>query len=197
MIAHIGRPLEFDPDAALEAAVGLFWRKGYENTSLQDLLAVMGISRSSFYQAFGSKQRLFAQCMRHYQETLSSQLRQGLAAAESGRCFIADFMHSVLDEACAPGGSRGCLLFNTANEFAQRDVAIASEVTQGIERFREVLLAAVTRAQSEGEINAKLAPAILASYLVSSMSGLKTMAKAGAEADVLQGIIDVALQALD
>lgn len=177
--------------------MGLFWRKGYENTSMQDLLAVMDISRSSLYQAFGSKQRLFGLCMQHYQETLSSQLRQGLESAKSGRCFIADFLHSVLDEACAPSGSRGCLLFNTANEFAQRDPAIAKMVAQGIERFQEVLRAAVARAQHEGEIDAKRDPTILASYLVSSMSGLKTLAKAGAEADVLKGIVNVALKALD
>lgn len=177
--------------------MGLFWRKGYENTSMQDLLAVMDISRSSLYQAFGSKQRLFGLCMRHYQDMLTSQLRQRLEAAETGRRFITDFLHAVPDEVCVPGGSRGCLLFNTANEFAQRDPAIAGEVAQGIERFREVLRAAVERAQREGEIDAKRDPTILASYLVSSMSGLKTLAKAGAEADVLKGIVNVALKALD
>jgi TetR/AcrR family transcriptional regulator, transcriptional repressor for nem operon len=197
MITSIGRPLEFDPDTALAAAMGLFWRKGYESTSLQDLLAIMGISRSSFYQTFGSKQQLFTQCMLHYQEMLTAQLRQALDSAESGRSFIADFMHSVLEETCAPDGARGCLILNTANEFAQRDPAIAQAVTLGIERVQAVLLAAVIRAQREGEIDPKRDPAILASYLISSMSGLKIMAKAGAGADVLQGIIDVALKALD
>jgi len=197
MNMNIGRPLEFDPETALDAAVDLFWRKGYESTSLQDLLAVMDISKSSLYQAFGSKQKLFGLCMRRYQDGLTSLLRQRLVAADSGRSFITGFLHSVLDEVNAPDGPRGCLVLNTANEFAQRDPGVACEVAQGIERFRGVLLNAVERAQREGDIDPKRDPAILASYLVSSMSGLKTLAKAGADVNILKGIIDVVLKTLD
>jgi len=86
---------------------------------------------------------------------------------------------------------------NTASEFAQSEPEIAQDVAQSIERFRAVLQAAVERAQREGDIAPERDAQTLANYLVSSMSGLKTQAKAGADAATLKGIIAVVLKALD
>lgn len=191
-----GRPLEFDPDAAVLAAMHLFWRKGYENTSLQDLLDVMRISKSSLYQAFGNKQALFERCMRRYGDLMVGQLHDALTSAPSGLAFIRQFLESVLDEARGECEARGCLVLNTANEFARRDPAIAEAVAQGLGRFHSVLLAAVRRAQIEGDIEPDRDAVMLANYLVSSMSGLKTLSKAGADEASLRGTIGLVLKAL-
>ena len=195
MATNIGRPLQFDPDTALEAAMHQFWSKGYEHTSMQDLLTTMNLSKSSLYQAFGGKQPLFRRCVARYTDQFALRLREGLAAAPGGRAFIEAFLHSVLDD--VRDGPRGCLVMNTASEFAQSEPEIAQDVSQSIERFRAILRAAVERAQREGDIAAERDPAMLANYLVSSMSGLKTQAKAGADAETLKGIIVVVLSALD
>lgn len=171
-----------------------FWSKGYEHTSMQDLLTAMNLSKSSLYQAFGSKQRLFQRCLARYSDQFAAQLRQGLADAPSGWRFIEDFLHSVLKD--AGGAPRGCLVMNTASEFGQSEPEVAQDVAQSIGRFRALLQAAVERAQREGDIAPERDARILASYLVSSMSGLKTQAKAGADAETLKGIIAVILRAL-
>lgn len=194
MVTNVGRPLEFDPNTALEAAMHQFWSKGYEHTSMQDLLGAMNLSKSSLYQAFGNKQRLFRRCMGRYADQLAAQLRQGLADAPSGRRFIEDFLHSVLKD--VGGAPRGCLVMNTASELGQSEPEIAEDVAQSIGRFRTVLQAVVERAQREGDIAPERDAGILASYLVSSMSGLKTQAKAGADTETLKGIIAVILKAL-
>jgi TetR/AcrR family transcriptional repressor of nem operon len=194
MATNIGRPLEFDPDTALDAAMHQFWSKGYEHTSMQDLLATMNLSKSSLYQAFGGKQPLFRRCVARYTDQFAIRMREGLSAAPSGRAFIEAFLLSVLDDVGA--GPRGCLVMNTASEFAQSEPEIAQDVAQSIERFRSILRAAVERAQREGEIAADRDPAMLANFLVSNMSGLKTQAKAGADAETLKGIIAVVLSAL-
>jgi TetR/AcrR family transcriptional repressor of nem operon len=191
-----GRPLEFDPDAALDAAMQVFWRNGYENTSMQDLLEAMQISKSSLYQAFGGKQALFERCMTRYGDETIGALRDALQASPSGLGFIRQFLESVLDEARGVCEARGCLVLNTANEFARRDPRIAEAVSQGLDRFHGVLLAAAERAQQEGDIPPERNAAMLAHYLVSSMSGLKTMSKAGAGEDTLRGIIELTLKAL-
>ncbi|MBC2731271.1 MULTISPECIES: TetR/AcrR family transcriptional regulator [unclassified Thiobacillus] len=196
MNASPGRPLEFDPDAALDAAMQVFWRNGYENTSMQDLLEVMQISKSSLYQAFGGKQALFERCMTHYGDEMIGSLREALQASPSGLGFIRQFLESVLDEARGVCEARGCLVLNTANEFARRNPQIAKAVSQGLNRFHEVLLAAVERAQQEGEIPPERNASMLATYLVSSMSGLKTLSKAGVGEDTLRGIIGLTLKAL-
>lgn len=175
-----GRPLEFNPDVALNAAMDLFWRKGYENTTMQDLLDTMQLSKSSLYQAFGSKQALFERCMTRYGDFMIGQLRAALDDAPSGVAFIRQFLESVLDEARGTCEARGCLVLNTANEFARRNPQIAVAVSQGLNRFHGVLMTAVERAQQEGDISPERNSSMLATYLVSSMSGLKTMSKAGA-----------------
>lgn len=197
MATNIGRPLEFDPDIALEAAMDQFWAKGYEHTSMQDLLGAMNLSKSSLYQAFGGKQPLFRRCVARYADQVAQRLRAGLAAAPTGRAFIESFLHSALKEVAATHAPRGCLVMNTASEFSQSEPEIAGDVAQSIARFREVLQAAVERAQREGDIAADRDARVLAHYLVSSMSGLRTQAKAGADAKTLKEIIAVILKALD
>lgn len=193
----IGRPLEFDPDSALEAAMQLFWAQGYEHTSLQNLLNAMNLSKSSLYQAFGSKQQLFRLCISRYTDALTGLLREWLAGAPTGRRFIEAFLNSVLGDLEGDAQRRGCLVMNTAIEFAQTEADIARDVAVSIERFRGVLQAAVERAQREGEIAPERDARQLANYLVSSMSGLKNQAKAGADAETLKGIIATVLRALD
>ena len=197
MATTIGRPLEFDPDEALEKAMHLFWVQGYEHTSIQDLLSAMNLSKSSLYQAFGSKQQLFRQCVSRYTDYLAGRLQEGLASAPTGRRFIEAFLYSVLGDLEGDAQRRGCLVMNTASEFAQREADIARDVASSIERFRSVLQAAVERAQREGEIPPERDARQLANFLVCSMSGLKNQAKAGADAETLQGIIAVILKALD
>lgn len=177
--------------------MNLFWAQGYEHTSMQDLLSAMNLSKSSLYQAFGGKQKLFRQCMGRYTDQFAGRLREGLAAAPSGYHFIEAFLHSVLEDVNGTSEPRGCLVMNTASEFAQSEPEIALDVAQSIERFRAVLQAAVERAQHEGDIAPERDARTLANYLVSSMSGLKTQAKAGADAATLKGIIAVVLKALD
>ena len=197
MIANLGRPLEFDPDTALDAAMQVFWSKGYKHTSMQDLLAAMNLSKSSLYQAFGGKQPLFRRCIARYADQFAGRLYQGLAAAPSGRRFIEEFLHSVLSEVAGGGEPRGCLVMNTASEFAQCEPEIAQDVVQSVGRFRGALQAAVERAQREGDIAPDRDARTLAAFLVSSMSGLKVQAKAGADAPTLEGIIELVLKALD
>lgn len=191
-----GRPLEFDPDAALDAAMQVFWRKGYESTSIQDLIDVMDVSKSSLYQAFGGKQPLFERCMAHYGDEMINAMRTDLENAPSGFAFIRRFLESVLDEARGVCEARGCLVMNTANEFARRNPRIAAAVSHGLSRFHDVLLTAVVRAQREGDIPPDHNPKMLATYLVSSMGGLKTMSKVGADEGQIKGIIDLTVKAL-
>lgn len=196
MAARIGRPVEFDREVALKAATQLFWRQGYESTSMQDLLATMNLSKSSLYQAFGSKQALFELCVREYEHTMVGQLRRDLEAAPSGLSFIKGFLETVIAEARGLREPRGCLVLNTANEFAQHDPRIAREVAQGLGGFRNVLTAAIRRGQEEGDIRTDREAATLAHFVMSNMGGMRTLAKGGAGEKALRGIIEVVLEAL-
>lgn len=191
-----GRPLKYDPEAVLDAAMHLFWEQGYEATSMNDLLQAMKLSKSSLYQRFGGKKELFLQCMTRYSEESRARLRVELEQAASGLEFIRELLLHTSSEAGANECKRGCLLMNTASEFAQQDPEIASRVVSGIEGFRSILQLAIRRGQDEGEISANHSAEALSSYLMSSVAGLKTMVKGGADECQAREIVEISLRAL-
>jgi len=193
----VGRPLQFDPDKALDIAMQLFWRKGYESTSLQDLVSAMGVSKSSFYQTFTSKHHLFQQAIHNYQKMLSDNLQIQLQQAESGKAFIESLFYGVEREVSGSDARRGCLLMNTASEFSQTDAEIAGLVSDSLDHIADIFKQAILQAQSENKISKDKNAQDLAIYLVSNMSGLKNMVKAGADKKTIKGIVDIALSALD
>ena len=191
-----GRPREFDVDDARDIAMNLFWSQGYDATSLNDLLSAMGLSKSSFYQTFESKLARFENCLGRYREILVGTMMDGLAKAPSAIAFINFAIVDVANDTSDPLGRRGCLMMNTATEFAQRDPGIARCVEAGIEATRDVFLVAITKAQAAGDINSAARTEVLADYLVTIVSGLKTQVKAGASHDQIADVAKLSVIAL-
>ena len=186
----MGRPLAFDKDEALDQAMELFWMKGYEATSLNDLLRSMNLSKSSFYQSFKSKNDLFHNSIVRYRQRIVAQMRAKLEAAPSGRQFIKSMFEEFREIKGDLDRYRGCFVMNCASEFAQRDADVSELVLGGLNEFESIFQQAVERGIQEGDISKDKNPGALASYLVSSRSGLKTMAKAGADTKVLTDIVN-------
>ncbi len=174
-----------------------FWRQGYTATSLQDLLSAMQISKSSFYQTFDCKHTLFQRCIKHYRSTLENDMLTHLQQNSSARQFIETTFRAIGDNKQQTDNQFGCLLMNAASEFAQSDPVIAELVQKGIQKMRAVFLLALKRAQTEGDIPSDKNPDALASYLVSSMGGLRNMAKAGENQKTLKEITKIILSTLD
>lgn len=192
-----GRPMQFDPEEALECAMQVFWRRGCEGTSLQDLLRATRLSKSSLYQTFGNKHALFERCMQRYRLTMVAEMREMLSRSTSGRAFIESMLLGVAKETTGANARRGCLVMNTATEFAQSDPDVADLVRQGRRAFVEVFEAALLQARREGDLRADADVDVLARYLVSSLAGLKTMVKAGADAAEVTAIARVSLALLE
>jgi len=193
---NVGRPIQFQPDAVLEKAMQLFWRKGYQGSSLQALLAATGLSKSSLYNAFGGKKQLFQRCLIRYRDQSAGRLRRHLEEAESAHAFISETLLSVAREPRTGTGPRGCFVMNTATEFAQCDGDVARQVDHSLTLFHDRFLAAVKRGQQEGEITRNIDPGMLATYLVTCMGGLRTMVKGGASVDQAERTVRIILRAL-
>ena len=193
----IGRPLEFDPDRAVGQAMQVFWSRGYESTSLRHLLGAMNLSKSSLYQAFGSKEQLFDRCVKRYLDDVAGRMLEQLHRAKSGRAFIEDTFRGLAAEVGGSNAEKGCLLWNSAAEFGQREAKIGDLISNGIDRFVDVFTAAVKRAQEEGDIGTARSPRALATYLLSSMGGLRTMLKGGLDERRAKEIVRIILQSLD
>ncbi len=175
----------------------LFWRQGYEATSLTQLMAATGLSKSSFYQAFGSKHALFERCMERYRAYMVRTMGDMLAQAPSGRGFLEGLLLGIADETRGPGARRGCLVMNSASEFAGRDPAVAHLVARSTASFMAVFRQALDQARADGEIPAHKDTEVLAAYILTNVAGLRTMVKAGADAREIRAIAAVTLCALD
>lgn len=186
-----GRPVEFDQDAVLGAAMNLFWTRGYAATSMQDLLAATKLSKSSLYQAFGSKQQIFERCIARYTEQMVAQLRARLDGSASALEFVRTTLAEIAREGRVRAAPRGCLIMNTAAEFGQREPDFAGWVDVGIARIRAVMELACKRGQEAGEFTRKRSAPLLADYLMSSIAGLRTLVKAGTRPKTLRDIVDV------
>ncbi len=192
----MARPLEFVKEVALEKAMEVFWEKGFEAASLLDLIEAMGLSKSSFYQAFKSKHDLYTAALNHYVELMSANLSRSLEAAPSGLAFIENTFMEIAENAQLRESQRGCFLMNTATEFAQKNEEIAILTGSGLKKFESVFARAVKKAQADGEISLSKNAETLADYLVCNMSGIKSMVKAGIKPAVLKPIVNTIIVSL-
>ncbi len=193
----VARPREFNPDEALEQAMQAFWSKGYEATSLSDLTRAMGISRSSFYETFGSKHALFLDAIERFGDTTVERSVAGLEGDGPARAAIAQVFGRIVDNAIARGDRRGCFVCNCATEVSPHDPEAAARVAACHGRNEAAFQAAVTRGQRAGEIADDRDPRALARYFTSSLNGLGVMTKAKPDRAALDDVVRVVLSALD
>ncbi len=124
----VGRPKQFERSEALTSALEVFWTKGYEATSVQDLVDAMGVNRGSLYDTFGDKHALFVEAVEHYLNDSTSKLIEILSAGRSPLAGIQDFFNRVVNNLTSDNGCRGCLITNAAVELAPHDEEVADVV---------------------------------------------------------------------
>jgi TetR/AcrR family transcriptional repressor of nem operon len=191
----MARTKEFDRERALEHAMNVFWTKGYEATSLADLLDAMGIARQSMYDTFGDKRALFIAALERYIDR-SAAAHACLADAPSIRRAFRDLFDAVVDES-PRAKRRGCMGVTTTVELAPHDPEIAKLIA-GRQRVLEDLFArALERGRERGELGADKDTRALARFLVGALQGLRVAATADPHSPALRDIARIALQALD
>ncbi|PIU01021.1 MAG: hypothetical protein COT74_00510 [Bdellovibrionales bacterium CG10_big_fil_rev_8_21_14_0_10_45_34] len=193
----VGRPVEFDKEKVLNAAMSAFWSQGFEGTSLQELLQVTGLSKSSLYQAFGDKEDLFLLCLDQYTSSTKDKLLAQLSLSDSGLYFIKQVLLSAADEAKSRSLPKGCMIMNTATEFAQNNPVVSKYVNKGIEAFKFVFLTALKKAVAQREIPENSNLDQMAAFVVSSMSGIKSMVKAGAHKRDIENLVKFVMKSMN
>ncbi|MGW0937725.1 TetR/AcrR family transcriptional regulator [Streptomyces sp. NPDC002666] len=194
----MARTKEFDPDAALQSALELFWRRGYEATSVADLVEHLGIGRASIYATFGGKNELYLKAMDRYAEMrdplLLAELSQPGPALPAVRAVVRRFAA----EAASPEGRlNGCFVTNTAAELAPHDPAAARRVEISWERLEAPLHAALVRARAQGELAGDRDPRALARMLLVLLQGIRVVGKASNDPARVRDAAEQALTLLD
>jgi len=189
----MARPREFETEEALDQGMRLLWTRGYEATSLENLLKAMRLSKSSFYETFGTKHDFLIATLRRYLDVVLGQLTEGLREGSAknaiARCF--ESMLPVQGES-----ARGCFVQNCAIELAQRDPEARKKVREGWKRLEDGFLRAVLRGQQSGEFDPARDARAIARYLLSSLNGIQVLARAGVGRQHINQVVQVTLDGL-
>ncbi|MGC5410137.1 TetR/AcrR family transcriptional regulator [Streptomyces sp. DT225] len=194
----MARTKEFDPDAALQSALELFWRRGYEATSLADLVEHLGIGRASIYATFGTKHELYLKALDRYADTRDRALLAELSQPGPALPGVRAVVRRFAAEAVSPEGRlSGCFVTNTAAELAPHDPAAARRVEISWEHVETLLHSALLRAQAQGELPEERDPRALARMLLVLLQGVRIVGKASNDPSRVRDAAEQALSLLD
>ena len=191
----MGRPRAFDKDEALDRAMEVFWRKGYEGASMADLTKAMGINPPSLYACFGNKEGLLKASLDRYAERRAEFLSHVLAAP-TAREVASRMLKGTADLQTDPTQPPGCLLVQGGLACGSGAETIPSELATRRQEPEDMLRERFERARSEGDLPADADPAALARYVSTIIQGMGVQASAGATREALQQIADLSLAAI-
>lgn len=192
----MARTREFDVEKTLDAAMQLFWEKGYEATSLSDLTSRMGIQRPSIYSTFGDKKELFEAALRKYTKLHASHVRNRLHNNPSAKEAFRAFFEGLVAEEYEESSSRGCFCINTMVELAPHDEKFEILTREHQMYLSVIFQETIERGIQSGEFEIGVNAKALAQTLVVSLIGLTVMMKSRPERSFVDNTLEVILTLL-
>lgn len=192
----MARPKEFDPDLAAHEAMEAFWENGYAATSVNDLLAEMGLNRGSLYGTFGDKKQLFLAALEKYDEQSVVRIRDMLERP-SAKSALRDFLTLAAEKCMSESGRRGCLAGKAAMELAPHDKDVAAWLKKVHRRNVDIIARTIQRGQRQGEIDCAHDPRALARFLLAGLAGLRMLGTIGPSESEVRDVLNGLIHALD
>lgn len=193
----MGRNKAFDETEVLDKAIDLFWSKGYNCTSANDLVDNLGLSRSSLYDTYGDKHALFVKALKRYKQELGGKLIEMIERSEDIKATIADILQMIVEQDRTAINPKGCLIVNTAVELSGIDSEIANIIKGNRDDIEKALHTAIKLGQEKGQFSSKQDPIALARYFLNTFFGLRISIKFNNDPKILKDIIAVSLSILD
>ncbi len=188
----MGRHREFDVEKVLDAALCVFWRKGYEGASYADLVEAAGVERPALYAAFGNKEALFRQALDRYYERYLDFIPEALKLP-SAREVAAHILYNAADLNTRYPDHTGCLGINGALAVSDEAEAVRRAVAESRAAGEALVRQRFDRAKAEGDLPETAKPAVLAAFLMAVTHGMAVQAKAGFSRDMLEAVAEQAL----
>ncbi|MDS9469640.1 MULTISPECIES: TetR/AcrR family transcriptional regulator [Paracoccus] len=192
----MARPREFNEDEALLQATRLFWSKGYEGTSMSDLLRVTGLSKSSLYDTFGSKRALFLAAFEAYRLERMRVMRGYLQSGTTAYDAIAAFFAMVLEHARAADRPFGCMSCNEAAEMAPHDEEVQNLIERDFDGMETAFAEAIERGHGDGSIPLENDARQFARFLNATHHGIQILARTKGNVERMDDAVTVTLRAL-
>ncbi|HEV2961778.1 MAG TPA: TetR/AcrR family transcriptional regulator [Candidatus Angelobacter sp.] len=192
----MARPKEFDTEVALSEAMDLFWSKGYEATSMSDLVEHLGLARQSVYDTFGDKHDIYMAALRRYCEQRLAWMAPLFRSERPVRAVLREYLEQAIEWVTQSAEMRGCMLINAAVGLSSYDEEARKLVADTWKTAGREMVAMLRRAQERGEIGAHQNPLALARFFASVMTGILVLSKATRDRQALQDVAEVALKIL-
>jgi TetR/AcrR family transcriptional repressor of nem operon len=190
----MARSKEFDPEHALAKAMGLFWRSGYENTSLEALMTEMGIAKQSLYDTFGDKRSLYLKALAYYRDQTNSEMQRMLDEIPSVEDGFARLLYGLAAET-REQHERGCLLLSANLLRDPKDGVIRDFLRDNQARVEAIFVQALRRAQKQGELSSTEDVVALGRFFVVTIQGMRALARLKSDRKALEQVARVALAA--
>ncbi len=190
-MATMGRPREFDTEKALDKALDVFWRNGYEGTSISELTQAMGISPPSLYAAFGNKEKLFHSALDRYAE-VRKQVWAELMKEPTARAMMERLFDRVIEFYATESNPNCCMLVKLST--AECDHVLGEHLRAKRAEAEAMLLERFTKARTDGELPGDIEPSDLAGYFMTVLDGISVRAAAGASAEELHKVANLAMR---
>ena len=186
------RTRSFDPETALNAITNVFWNKGYEGATYEDLVAASGVSRKGLYNTFGDKEVLFVDALRHYRTRCVPAIFAPFRKVADGQADMRSALRKIGERMKSEGGRRGCLMANTAASDAVRGESVRHEIATHLESL-VALIESALQAEGVREIDRRREVAL---YLTGALQGVLVLARSGGDAAIIDATIEGMSQAI-
>lgn len=193
----MARNKDFDEQEVLQKAVCLFWDKGYNGTSMQELVDGLGISRSSLYDTFGDKHQLYIKALEAYGAGSGSQMCSMISEAPSAKEAIKSLLNMVVGNLLGDEQRKGCFIVNAGVELGAHDDEVSKLICQNERQLEAAFLKAISQGQQSGELDKAKDPQALARFLSNTVKGLQVSVKSTTERSFFEDVINTALLILN
>jgi TetR/AcrR family transcriptional regulator, transcriptional repressor for nem operon len=183
----------FQPEQALDKAMGLFWKQGYEGTSIEDLVQYMGLGRGSLYDTFGDKHALYLAALSRYLARYQARAAEFLQQTGPLSGLLERFFQAVIEELLSDPAARGCFLVNATIEMAPHDPEVDTIVQSALQEMEEGFYRLLIKAQVAGELSWTQDPHQLAHFLSGVLVSIRVLARGKRDRRVLQDVVKTAL----
>ncbi|MFI2744536.1 TetR/AcrR family transcriptional regulator [Zhouia sp. PK063] len=193
----MARQREFDEAKVIEIAVNLFWKKGYNAVSTQDMVEAFGISRSSMYSAYKSKRDIFILALLQYRNSSAKKMITTLNEGTSFKATIKKLLSQFIEETISDVDNKGCFIVNTAIELAAHDDEILEILREHRKDIISALTTAIEKGINSGEIVTEQHPKAIANYFYSFINGLRVDGKIYKDVNDYMKVVDIVVGVLD